>query len=153
MYKKTSQAFEEIKNEIAVSGAETERGLSVLMNRMEQIDRNINSVAEEIKLYSKQSFEEYEKLNSRIDELCSKVADIQEIAESAKSATDKMIQAVDSVSSALKANNRTAVKTVDSLTAMCTEMLAEYHREVNDSINLLLSDSLIAKIPGGNEEK
>ncbi len=71
----------------------------------------------------------------------------EQLVRCSNDSVDKSVRTLRAVQRSISESSRASVNAAEALINMCTEMISEYNREVNESIRLLLADSLVSKIP------
>lgn len=152
MYKRTAERIEDLRQQMEREHTDFTAALQQLHSQTSVISESINRLSQSITEIKENSVRTSEELSHKIDSLDERLEKLMESETSTSAKMQKnaktMKDALNTVSETVAAVNSTSAETVDKLTAMCTEMIAEYRRAVNESISLLMTDDLVRKIPG-----
>ncbi len=152
MYKRKAKRIEDLRHQMEMEHTDFTTALQELHNKTSVISESINRIFQSITEIKENSVRSSEELSHKTDSLNEKLEKLMKSEASTSSKMQKnanaMKEAINTVSETVTAVNSTSAETIDKLTAMCTEIIAEYRRAVNESICLLMTDDLVRKIPG-----
>lgn len=143
-------------------GRKNSEKLEEILQAAKQNADNIYAMQEKLS----EMAEKIETISKEHDEISNRLSALEKIAEDAekngteilnKSADDINKKLVDfaslsnktlkGIKKAITDNSKAMTETSETLTQFYAEMISEHNRQVNESISLLLADSIVSKIP------
>lgn len=110
---------------------------SKVLDKLSSLENTMRNIVEQMKFIGDTISNSVNRLENLSEQLvsCSNIS------------ADKSVRTLRAVQKSISESSKASVNAAEALIAMCTEMISEYNREVNESIRLLLADSLVSKIP------
>lgn len=112
-----------------------------------KLDRILKNQVE-FNLMAEKITESLARISSSFDDSISKLNNAADVVnDNVKAFSKKSAKTFKAVNDSITESTNAMVDTSEALTRLCAEMIAEYNREIDESIRLLSVESLISNLP------